>query len=62
MLPELTDTFEAILVEALEPRQNRKRGNSFSGLEFIQEKDPEISKQDMVSLLDSMKTQLIRRE
>ncbi|MGX5817176.1 HTH domain-containing protein [Chitinophaga lutea] len=57
---ELIDTMEAILVEALEPRQNRKRGNSFYGLEFIQEKDPEINKQDMVSLLDSMKSKLTK--
>lgn len=57
-ISELADTLEAILVEALEPRQNRKRGNSFSGLEFNQEKDPEISRQDMIVLLDSMKSQL----
>ncbi|AWO00685.1 hypothetical protein DLD77_02725 [Chitinophaga alhagiae] len=60
-LSELTNTLEAILVEALEPRQNRKRGNMFYGLEFIQEKDPELSKRDMVSLLDDMKEQLIKR-
>lgn len=59
-LSELADTIEAILVEAMEPRQNRKRGNSFYGLEFIQEKDPEISKKDMITLLETMKSQLTK--
>jgi hypothetical protein len=57
---EIADTIEAILVEAVEPRQNRKRGNSFNGIEYIQSKDPEISKQDMVTLLDSMKGQIMK--
>lgn len=60
-IQELTDTIEAILVEGVEPRQNRKRGNSFNGIEYIQSKDPEISKQDMVTVLDSMKAQLTKR-
>lgn len=59
-LSELGETIEAILVEAMEPRQNRKRGNSFYGLEFTQERDPEISKQDMFLLLDNMKAQLTK--
>jgi hypothetical protein len=35
---------EAILVEALEPRQNRKRGDDLSAVEYIQKEDPEIQK------------------
>jgi hypothetical protein len=57
---ELADTFEAILVEGMEPRQNRKRGNNFSGIEYIQIKDPEISKHDMIAILDSMKGQVLK--
>lgn len=38
MIPAL----EAILIEALEPRQNRKRGDDLSAVEFIQHEDPEI--------------------
>lgn len=57
-IEELTDTFEAILVEGLEPRQNRKRGNSFSGIEYIQTKDPEISKQNILKALDNAKSQI----
>jgi hypothetical protein len=59
-IQELTDTIEAILVEGIEPRQNRKRGNSFSGIEHIQTKDPEISKQDMLAVLDTMKSQIAK--
>jgi hypothetical protein len=35
---------EAILIEALEPRQNRKRGDDLSAVEYIQKEDPEIQK------------------
>jgi len=40
MIPAL----EAILIEALEPRQNRKRGDDLSAVEYIQQEDPEIQK------------------
>ena len=36
-------TLEAILIEALEPRQNRKRGDTtFEDIEFLQREDPNI--------------------
>ena len=35
---------EAILIEALEPRQNRKRGDDLSAVEYIQQPDPLIKK------------------
>jgi hypothetical protein len=35
---------EAIMIEALEPRQNRKRGDDLSAVEYIQKEDPEIQK------------------
>jgi hypothetical protein len=34
--------FEAILIEALEPVQNRKRGDGLKAVEFIQKEDEEI--------------------
>lgn len=40
MIPAL----EAILIEALEPRQNRKRGDDLAVAEYIQLEDPEIQK------------------
>jgi len=40
MIPAL----EAILIEALEPRQNRKRGDDLSAVEYMQHEDPAIQK------------------
>ncbi len=37
----LTSTLEALLIEALEPRQNRA-GSSYSGVEYIQADDPKL--------------------
>ena len=36
-IQHLGDIMEAILIETIEPRQNRKQGNSFSGLEYLQQ-------------------------
>jgi len=41
---KLLPALEAILVEALEPRQNRKRGDDLAAVEYIQQEDPEIKK------------------
>lgn len=35
-------TLEAVLIEGLEPRQNRRRGDDFKAVEFLQADDPEI--------------------
>lgn len=40
----LGDILEAILIESIEPRQNRKQGNSVAGIEFLQQEAPEIKK------------------
>ena len=41
---KITPALEAILIEALEPRQNRKRGDDLSAVEYIQKEDPEMQK------------------
>lgn len=41
---KLVPAFEAVLIEALEPRQNRKRGEGLSAVEYIQKLDPEVEK------------------
>jgi len=39
----VTVTMEAVLIEALEPRQNRKRGDAnFEPIEFLQKEDPQF--------------------
>ena len=48
MIPAL----EAILIEALEPRQNRKRGDDLSAVEYIQREDPSIQKKRVKESLE----------
>lgn len=43
----LIPALEAILIEAVEPRQNRKRGDDLSAAEFVQKIDPEIEKRQI---------------
>jgi hypothetical protein len=38
----LIATMEALLIESVEPSQNRKRGDEFRAVEFLQAEDPEI--------------------
>jgi hypothetical protein len=53
---KLIPALEAILIEALEPRQNRKRGDDLSAVEYIQKEDPEIqSKKAMAQLQELIK-------
>ena len=61
-LGELPETFdaaklipalEAILIESLEPRQNRKRGDDLAAVEYIQRVDPEIEKKRIKATLDA---------
>jgi len=35
-------TLEAILIEAMEPRLNRQRGQELEAFEFFQHEDPEL--------------------
>jgi hypothetical protein len=38
------ETMEAVLIESLEPPLNRRRGDNFSGAEYVQAPDPQIEK------------------
>jgi hypothetical protein len=50
---KLIPALEAILIEALEPRQNRKRGDDLAAVEYIQIVDPEIEKKKVKATLDA---------
>lgn len=50
---KLIPALEAILIEALEPRQNRKRGDDLAAVEYLQRVDPEIEKKKMKATLDA---------
>lgn len=51
---DLVRTLEAALIESLEPRQNRKRGDDFAGIEYIQTPDPKIEESRKLSVLSEL--------
>jgi hypothetical protein len=57
-LDNLIATMEALLIEGLEPPQNRKRGDDFSAVEFLQVEDPELEKNQILQLMDGLKKKL----
>lgn len=44
-LTSLIATMEALLIEGLEPPQNRRQGEGFNAVQFIQEPDPEVMRE-----------------
>jgi hypothetical protein len=51
-------TLEALLIEALEPPQNRKRGDDFSAIEYIQEPDPAVKERQIRATLRAFEERL----
>lgn len=51
-------TLEALLIEGLEPRQNRKRGDAFRAVEYLQVEDPELVKKNKKQLAAEMLSQI----
>lgn len=51
---KIIPAIEAILIEALEPRQNRKRGDDLSAVEYIQRPDPQVRKKQVKPMLDEL--------
>ena len=49
---KLIPALEAILIEALEPRQNRRRGDDLSAVEYTQKEDPGIHKKRVKQTLE----------
>ncbi len=57
--PELVAvTLEAVLIEGLEPRQNRRRGDGFNATEYLQAEDPEIQRREQLRVMDSLRSKL----
>lgn len=48
------ETLEALLIESLEPPLNRKRGDNFSGAEYLQALDPDIENRKMRQVFDDL--------
>jgi hypothetical protein len=57
-LDSLIVTMEALLIEGLEPPQNRKRGDEFRAIEFLQVEDPAINKSKILALMEELKLKL----
>jgi hypothetical protein len=45
---------EALLIEGLEPPQNRRQGDGFNAVEFLQVTDPQIERDNKKDLLAEM--------
>ena len=57
-LASLVSTLEALLIEALEPPQNRKRGDDFSAMEYIQGVDPELEEREIKKSLRAIEQKM----
>ena len=51
-------TMEAVLIEGLEPRQNRRRGDDFQPVEFLQFEDPSLEIERKAAVLGELTRQL----
>ena len=49
---------EAVLIEGLEPRQNRKRGDDFQAIEFLQVEDPKLEMNRKFALVQELTANL----
>lgn len=56
----LITTMEALLIESVEPVQNRRRGDNFNAVEFLQEIDPDIQKNQEQEILNNLAKRLHR--
>ncbi len=57
-IQNVADTIEAILIESVEPRQNRKQGNTLFGMEYLQKESPEIKKKRTEEFLKELADKL----
>lgn len=54
----LIAVMEALLIEALEPPQNRRRGDDFQAVEYLQADDPALKARQLEQTLDALRTKL----
>lgn len=55
----LIATMEALLIEAVEPAQNRRRGDDFRAVEFLQAIDPEIERNNVLQMMREFERRLL---
>lgn len=57
-MESLIITFESLLIETLEPPQNRKRGDDFSFMEYMQDVDPELKEKEIQNTLRAIEQKI----
>jgi hypothetical protein len=57
-LAALVGTLEALLIETLEPPQNRKRGDDLAAIEYIQDVDPELKEREIQNTLRAIEQKM----
>lgn len=57
----LIATMEALLIESVEPSQNRRRGDDFRAVEFLQAVDPEIDRNNILQMMREFEKRLLPR-
>jgi hypothetical protein len=55
---QFISALEALLIEALEPGQNRRRGDGFTAVEFIQAEDPEMERAHLRAAIAELQARL----
>lgn len=55
----LIATLEALLIEGVEPRQNRRRGDGFRAVEYLQQESPEIVRNRMEQLVEEFRKKMM---
>jgi hypothetical protein len=55
----LAATLEALLVEGLEPPQNRRRGDGFTAVEYLQADDPTVKNLQLIGHLADLQSKLL---
>ncbi len=55
----LIETLEALLIEALEPPLNRKRGDSVAAVEYLQAQDPQLKKIEFKKTFESIQAKFM---
>jgi len=53
-IEQIGDLLEAVLIESIEPRQNRKQGNLFNGIEYLQQEAPELRDKKMKQTIQAI--------
>ncbi len=55
---DITETLEAIMIECLEPSQNKEKCDIFFGIEYRQMEDPDIKRKRYQQILNSLSSSL----